>query len=124
MKRFLKSLKYAYEGIKILVQEEPNYRIHTAWTFIVLICGLIFQVSSFEWCLLVIVISIVFVTETLNTSVENIMDFVSEKRDERIKRIKDLSAAAVLIAVLGTIVVGLIIFLPKLISVLTQFLVK
>lgn len=121
--RFWKSLGHAFDGLRLLTREEPNFRIHLVWVIIVIAHAVFFGISLLEWCLLAIVISGVFVTETINTSIENAMDFVSTAKNPVIKRIKDLSAAAVLLAVFGAIAVGLAIFAPKYLA-LFQFLLQ
>lgn len=113
MSRLTKSIRHAVDGLKLLTHEEPNFRIHLAWVAIVAAHGVFFQITLTEWCLLVVVVAGVLITETINTSIENVMDFISTKRNNQIKRIKDLAAAAVLLAVFAAIAVGLIIFLPK-----------
>lgn len=113
MSRLTKSIRHAVDGLKLLTHEEPNFQIHLVWIAIVTAHGVIFQITLTEWCLLAVVIAGVFITETINTSIENVMDFISTKHNNQIKRIKDLAAAAVLLAVFAAIAVGLIIFLPK-----------
>lgn len=113
MKHLRNSFSHAIDGLVILVAEEPNYLIHLLATVLVLGLGLLIKLSATEWSLLILAIVGVLVTETLNTSIENIMDFVTTKKRAEIKKIKDLAAAAVLIATIGAVVIGLIILLPK-----------
>ncbi|MEO0333150.1 MAG: diacylglycerol kinase family protein, partial [Bacteroidota bacterium] len=72
-----------------------------------------------EWLIITLTIGFVFVTEILNTAIEDIADFVSPQRDDRIKRIKDLGAAAVLLSAVTAVVIGIIIFLPKIWGILS-----
>lgn len=111
--RLVRSFKYAFNGLKILVQEEQNYVVHLTTAAIVVALGLYYHISAIEWVVLVLAIQVVLTLETINTAIENLADFVSTERNEKIMRIKDLAAAGVLIAALTAMVIGLIIFLPK-----------
>ena len=94
-------------------KEEPNFRIHVVATIMVIAAGLYFKLSTTEWLAIVIVIGLVLLTELLNTAIENIADFISPERHEKIKTIKDIAAAAVLISAIVALVVGLLVFVPK-----------
>ncbi len=94
-------------------KEEPNFRIHVVATIMVIAAGLYFKLSTTEWLAIVIVIGLVLLTELLNTVIENIADFISPERHEKIKTIKDIAAAAVLISAIVALIVGLLIFIPK-----------
>ena len=104
---------HAFNGIKMAFKEEPNFRIHVVATIMVLAAGLYFKLSTTEWLAIVIVIGLVLLTELLNTAIENIADFISPERHEKIKTIKDIAAAAVLISAIVALVVGLLVFVPK-----------
>ncbi len=110
----IKSFRYAISGLRVLFKEEHNARVHLAITFLVIILGVFFGLSVTEWVVIVLTIGFVLVTEILNTAIEDIADFISPQRDVRIKRIKDLGAAAVLLSAVTAVVIGGIIFLPKL----------
>ncbi len=104
---------HAFNGIKMAFKEEPNFRIHVVATIMVIAAGLYFKLSTTEWLAIVIVIGLVLLTELLNTAIENIADFISPERHEKIKTIKDIAAAAVLISAIVALVVGLLVFVPK-----------
>lgn len=110
----IKSFRYAISGLRVLFKEEHNARVHLAITFLVIILGVFFGLSVTEWVVIVLTIGFVLVTEILNTAIEDIADFISPQRDVRIKRIKDLGAAAVLLSAVTAVVIGGLIFLPKL----------
>jgi undecaprenol kinase/diacylglycerol kinase (ATP) len=112
MKR-LKSFKYAFNGLKILIKEEPNARIHLLASLVVITLSIVFEINLVEWLAVVFCIGFVLVAETFNTSLENISDFISPEKNEKIKTIKDLAAAAVLLSALTALTIGLIIFIPK-----------
>ncbi len=110
----VKSFSYAFNGLKILFQEEHNARIHLVAAFCVLVVGFVFKISNMEWIAVIFAIGLVFVLETINSVIENLADFISPEKNESIKKVKDLSAAAVLIGAITAAVVGLIVFIPKL----------
>lgn len=109
----LKSFSYAFNGLKVLFKEEHNARIHLLVTILVIILGLVFQVSLIEWIILIFAIGFVLISEIINTAIEQIADFISPQKHPKIKIIKDLAAASVLISSICAFVVGLIIFIPK-----------
>jgi undecaprenol kinase/diacylglycerol kinase (ATP) len=109
----INSFKYAFNGLKILFQEEHNSRVHLFSTIVVIILGFILKISFNEWFALILSCGFVFVTEILNSSIENIADFISPQRNDHIKKVKDLSAAAVLISAIAALIIGLLIFSPK-----------
>lgn len=110
----LRSFKYALNGFKILLLEEHNFRIHILASVLVIITSLVLQINRLEWTVILLSISIVLVTETINTAIENLANFVSPKYNTLIKKIKDLTAAAVLIASIIAFVIAIIIFIPNL----------
>lgn len=112
MKR-IKSFKYAFNGLRILIKEEHNARIHLFATICVIIAGLFYEISLIEWIAIIFSIGLVVSLEIINSSIENIADFISPERDEKIKKIKDLSASGVLISAITALIIGLIIFIPK-----------
>ena len=111
--RRIKSFKYAFNGFRILIKEEHNSRVHLIVGVCVIISGIYFTISALEWITLILVISFVLAMEIVNSSIENICDFISPDKHQLIKKIKDLAAAAVLISVISAVIIGLIIFIPK-----------
>ena len=112
----LKSFTYAFHGLRVLIKEEHNAWIHLFATVCVVVAGILFKISLMEWVAVVFAIGLVFSFEIINTSVEHIADFICPERDDRIKRIKDLAAAAVLVSAITAAVIGLIVFIPKIIE--------
>jgi diacylglycerol kinase len=112
----IKSFGFAFNGLKILIKEEHNSRIHIFATFCVIIAGFIIKLSAAEWIAVVFAIGFVITMEILNSAVENIADFVSPEKHYIIKKIKDLAAAAVLISAITAVIIGLIVFLPKILA--------
>jgi diacylglycerol kinase len=110
----LQSFVYAFNGLKVLLKEEHNSRIHFVATIAVVTLGLFFDLKAYEWLAIVFSIGFVITTEIINTAMENISDFIEPNRNEKIKRIKDLAAAAVLISAITALAIALIVFIPKL----------
>lgn len=109
----LKSFQYAFNGIKILLKEEHNARLHFFALILVVMAGVIFKISLTEWISILIVSGMVISAEIFNSAIENISDFISPEKHDQIKKIKDLSAAAVLLGSLVAVIVGLLVFIPK-----------
>lgn len=115
-----KSFKYAFAGLKTLFIEEHNARIHLIATLAAIILGFVLKISLNEWIVLIMVIGLVFICELINTSLEAIADFASPGKHPQIKKVKDLAAASVLISALVALIVGFIIFCPKIIVACTH----
>ncbi|HBG71202.1 MAG: diacylglycerol kinase [Bacteroidetes bacterium GWF2_43_63] len=109
----IKSFVFAFNGLRILFKEEHNSRIHLFATIIVLTAAIIFDVNTYEWIAIILSIGLVITAEIINTAIENIADYLTTDKNEKIKKIKDLSAAAVLISAMTAFIIGLIVFLPK-----------
>ena len=108
--------KYAFNGLRLLLCNEPNALLHCIIGILVIIAGFTLDISSMEWIVVVIVCGCVLTAEALNTSIERLADVVSPDYNEAIKKVKDLSAGGVLCAALAAAITGVIIFLPKLIN--------
>jgi len=112
------SFKFAIHGLWSLLKNEHNSRIHFLAAIVAIAMGLILNIYPFEWSLLIIVIGIVFLTELLNTSLETLADIVDPEWNERIRKAKDYAAAAVLISAIISVVVGGLIFIPKILDLI------
>src|SRR5215203_1943693 len=108
-----KSFNYAWSGIKELLRTEHNTRVHLFLTISAVALGFIFKVSIGEWIGLIICMTMVWTAEIFNTCIEKLLDFISTDRHPRIKNIKDMAAAAVLVASWSAMIVGGIIFIRK-----------
>lgn len=109
----IKSFSYAFQGIKTLIKEEHNARIHLVATNIVVCLGFIFDITSIEWAILIICIALVISLEAINSGIENLADFCTKEQNQLIKKSKDISSGAVLISAIASIIVASLIFLPK-----------
>jgi len=111
----IKSFSFALAGIWSFIIREHNARIHLVSTLAVIIVAWYLHVSLTEAAVLTIVTGLVWITEMLNTCIERLADLVTRERNPHIKIIKDLAAGAVLIAAITAVIVGLFIFIPKII---------
>nr|WP_319512358.1 diacylglycerol kinase family protein [uncultured Draconibacterium sp.] len=107
------SFKFALNGIRHLLKNETNFRIHLLASFIVLALAWITDISQTEWLLIIVCIGSVFGAEAFNSAIECICDFVCKEKNKNIKIIKDISAAAVLIISAMAAIIGIIIFCEK-----------
>ena len=108
-----KSFSYAWSGIKSVLKIEHNTWIHLFLTISAIALGIVLKLATAEWATLIIVTAMVWMAELFNTCIEKIMDFLSTESHPQIKLIKDMAAAAVLIASIAALIVGAIIFIPK-----------
>ena len=109
-----RSFVCAWDGVVSFFRCEHNAYVHFVLTVATVILGLYLGISGAEFIALVITMALVRAAEVFNTAIERSMDFISNENHPQIKIIKDLAAAAVLITATAAVVVGLIIFLPKL----------
>ena len=110
------SFRYAYDGLAALFRTEHNAWVHAGLTITALLLSIVLTISKMEWLLLIIAITLVWVTEIINTAIEKTMDFISKEKHPQIKLVKDLAAAAVLLSAVAALLTGTIIFLPKLMT--------
>lgn len=115
-KRRIKSFSYASKGIAMLFKEEHNARIHITVAILVIIASIFFKISVTEWIAVLLCIGGVFSAEAINSAIESLADAVSEEYHPLIKKCKDFAAAGVLLFVIFVVIVGLIIFVPKIIN--------
>ena len=111
----IKSFGYAFTGIFELLKSEPNARIHFIATIFAIASGIWFHISKTEWCVILIVIALVWAAEGFNTVIEKLVDHLFPEYHETARIAKDVSAGAVLICAMAALVCGLIIFTPKLV---------
>src|SRR5262249_28129509 len=115
-KRRLKSFQFAFAGINTFFLNQHNAIIHLFMTITAFMAAIFFKVNRTEVIAIVVVTGFVWVSEFFNTAIEKLADLVSRDFDERIKFIKDVSAAAVLLSALFAFLTGAIIFIPKLLE--------
>ena len=116
LSRLLKSFSYALKGLGRIFREEQNLRVQSIIAIISLVIGFILRISAVEWCLIIFAIVLVILMETVNSAVERMADVLKPRIHSYVKEMKDIMAAAVMIASLLSIAVGLIIFIPYFLS--------
>ena len=121
-KRLSSSLKYAFDGLKYAYKNEQSMTVHIVVTILVIMFGFIFEISSYEWFIVVLCIGIMMCVELVNTSIEAVVDLVTKKYDEKAKIAKDVAAAVSVMFSITSIIVGLIIFAPKIINFIRSLL--
>lgn len=113
IKKFLMGFKYAFCGIFTAIKSERNLKVHLFMMIAVIIAGIYFNISRLEWFICIILFAIVIAGELFNTAIETIVDMVSPEKNDLAKKAKDVSAGAVLILAIGSAIIGLMIFIPK-----------
>ena len=114
-KKLEDSFKHAFEGIESSFKSERNMKIHFVLMIIVIVLGLLFKINIYEWLICIILFGLIISLELVNTAIETVVDMVMPKIDERAKLAKDIAAGAVLSSAIAAAIIGLIIFLPKII---------
>ncbi|MER1999541.1 MAG: diacylglycerol kinase family protein [Lysinibacillus sp.] len=111
----MKSFTYALEGIRVCLKEQ-NFKFHIVAGIIATILGIFTQLTRVEWMVLCIVIGLVLMAEMFNTAIEKVVDLVSPDIHPLAKAAKDISAAAVLVIASVSVIIGILIFIPKWLS--------
>lgn len=117
-KRLINSFKYAFYGIIQSYKSEQNLKIHTIVAGLVIIFGFLCKISYVEWLICLVLIGLVLMAEFFNTSIENVVDLASPDLHPLAKSAKDTAAAGVLMMAIISAFVGLIIFVPKIFSII------
>lgn len=120
IKRFFRSFGHAISGLKKTVMGEQNIKIHIIFGCSALFLSLILRISRLEWLMILIVIFLVVVLEIINTAIEKTVDEISSEKKQVLGDIKDISAGAVLLAAVLSVITGLLIFGPPLIDYLLK----
>jgi diacylglycerol kinase (ATP) len=106
----IRSFGYAISGLKALLLGERNMLVHLLATLAVIAMGLWYRLSTERWCLLLFAIAGVWIAEAFNTALERLCNVVSPERHPVIKQVKDISAAAVLLAAIAAVLAGIGVF--------------
>lgn len=114
----LASFRYALAGLRQLLVAEPNARIHTAATLLVVATGLWLGLDRFEWCWIVLAIGLVWFAEALNTSIERLGDAITREQSPEIGMAKDVAAGAVLIFSVAAALIGLLVVGPHIVALM------
>ena len=116
MKKFFKGFYFAWKGISYSFSTQPNFRIHCLIALFVINAGFYFALNTVEWLWIIAATAVVFIVELFNTAIETLVDLVSPEFNPKAGLIKDISAAAVLIAAFMALIIGILIFLPKIVD--------
>lgn len=114
------SFKYALEGIFSALKTEPNLKFHFLAGAIVILLGWFFLISILEWIIVITMMGLVISLELTNTAIEAVVDYLIPNIHPVAKKVKDISAGAVLIASISALIIGLLVFLPY----ITPFFIK
>ena len=114
----LRSFRYAFNGLGDLLRKEPNARIHLFAVLAAIVMGIITKITLVEWIIVTVVAGMVFISEIINTAVERLADLIDQSKNEKIRAIKNYSAAAVLVSAIIALIAGLLIFIPGLVDLI------
>jgi len=114
----LESFRYAGKGIAFMLRTQHNAWIHAAISAAVIAAGALLGVSRAEWCWLILAITSVWTAESFNTALEIIVDIASPEQRPAAGRAKDVAAGAVLLCAIGAAIIGLVVFLPRIVVLL------
>ena len=115
-KPLLKTLSYGFNGIFYTLRHERNMVIHFLVMILVIIAGIVFKITFVEWGICFVLFALVLSLELMNTALENVVDLVTEEKKAKAKVAKDAAAGAVLVAALFAVIIGISIFLPRLLN--------
>lgn len=116
-KHFITSLEFALQGIRTVFKEERNMRKHVAFGLMAIFVSFLLGLSLLEWLWIILAVFLVWIVEIINTVFENVVDMVTECHFHPIgKKIKDMAAGAVLVTSIFAVIVGMVIFLPKIVG--------
>lgn len=110
--RLIQSFSFAFRGLWHVAREEMSFRVQVLAAFAVVVLMIVFPVSRIEILLLIFVICTVLILEIINTVLERLVDIYKPRLDPYARDVKDMMAAAVLLASVGALIIGLIIFVP------------
>lgn len=116
------SFRYAFSGLGYLLWSQRNAKIHTILAAIAVALGVLFGIDRGEWLALVLAIALVLAAEGVNTAVEATVDLASPGLHPLAKVAKDVAAGTVLLTAIASLIVGMLIFLPRLWALLVSFL--
>lgn len=120
-KKLINSFKYAFKGIGSSLKSERNMKIHFAMMVLVIIAGIFLNISIWEWITCFILFGLVISLEMVNTAIEIVVDMVSPEYNLKAGHVKDIAAGAVLVNAIVALIVGLLIFFPKIIRIFIKF---
>lgn len=115
-RKLLESFGYAYAGVVHAFKYNQNIRIHFGMAIIVALVSLYFQISGFEMGILGLTILLVIASEMINTSIEEMVDLITTEHRKEAKTAKDVAAGMVLVTASGSVIVGILVFIPHILK--------
>lgn len=112
----IRAFRYALQGWSYVLRTQRNMWIHSLIAAVVFVVGLWLELSLQDWAVIVLTAALVFIAEFINTSIEAIVDLATQEHHPLAKVGKDVGAAAVLVAALAAVLVGLLILGPPLLQ--------
>jgi len=113
IKRTINSFKYAFNGLIDTYRTEQSVWIYIPVSLLVILAGFLLKISTFEWLIIILILGIILSLELINTALEAVVDLATEKYHPLAKKAKDTVSAAVLVFAITAVIIGLIIFIPK-----------
>lgn len=120
-KKFMRSFKFAQDGAKHILRTQRNMWIHLGFGLVVVLAALFLRIEAASVAVLFLAITLVIVAEMINTAIEETINLVKPEQHPLAELIKNVSAAAVLSSAVGSVVVGLLIFIPRLIQIWLKY---
>ncbi len=115
-KNIIDSFKYAFSGLIYGIRNERNIKVHFSIMLIVIFMGILFKINLIEWSICIILFGMVISLEYVNTAIESVVNICSPEKNELAKISKDMAASAVVVVAIVSLIVGMIIFLPKILE--------
>jgi diacylglycerol kinase len=116
----LRSFSFALAGVAYLLRTQRNFRIEAAIGALAAVGGVWSRLERWEWAIMVLAVALVLILEAMNTALEDAVTLASPEIHPRAKAAKDVSAAAVLVAAATSVAIGLLLFAPRLMSLLQR----
>lgn len=117
-KKLINSFKYAINGVFSAFYTERNMKIHVSMMLLVIFCGILLKIEPYEWLICILCFGLVIGGELVNTAIETVVDLVMPDINEQAKKAKDIAAGSVLVVAIASAIIGLLIFIPKILAVL------
>ncbi len=114
--KLINSFKYAFTGIASAFKTERNMKIHISIMCLVILFGVVLKLSWIEWMICIVCFALVIGSEMTNTAIETIVDIAMPEKNEKAKLAKDIAAGSVLVCAIATFLIGVFLFLPKLLA--------
>jgi undecaprenol kinase len=113
IRRHTISFKHSLDGLVFAFTNHPNLRVHLLAAILAISAGIYFHLNNLEWVILLFTITLVIVAEMINTSIESVVDLLVSEHRLSAKIAKDVSAGMVLLTSILAIIIGIILFIPK-----------